>query len=86
LEPPLFSSIYKERWQIEIFFKTLKQNLKVKTFIGERENALCFQICTALIALLVIKWLHYLSKVGWSFSNMTLMLSLNLFTYRDLDE
>jgi hypothetical protein len=78
------SSIYKERWQIEIFFKTLKQNLKVKTFIGSSENALCIQIWTALVALLVIKWLHYLSKAGWSFSNMAVMLRLNLFTYRDL--
>jgi IS4 transposase len=78
------SSIYKERWQIEIFFKTLKHNLKVKTFIGSSENALCIQIWTALVALLVIKWLHYLSKAGWSFSNMAVMLRLNLFTYRDL--
>jgi hypothetical protein len=80
------SSIYKERWQIEVFFKTLKQNLKVKTFIGVSENALRIQIWTALIALLVIKWLHHRSKVGWSFSNMAVMLRLNLFTYRDLDE
>jgi len=49
------SSIYKERWQIEVFFKTLKQNLKVKTFIGVSKNALRIQIWTALIALLVIK-------------------------------
>ncbi len=78
------SFIYKERWQIKVFFKTLKQNLKVKTFIGVSENALRIQIWTALIALLVIKWLHYLSKAGWSFSNMAVMLRLNLFTYRDL--
>ena len=80
------SSIYKERWQIEVFFKTLKQNLKVKTFIGVSENALRIQIWTALIALLVIKWLHHRSKVGWSFSNMAVMVRLNLFTYRNLDE
>jgi transposase len=69
------SSIYKERWQIEVFFKTLKQNLKVKTFIGVSENALRIQIWTALIALLVIKWLHYLSKAGWSFSKMVRQLA-----------
>ncbi len=80
------SSIYKERWQIEVFFKTLKQNLKVKTFIGVSENALRIQIWTALIAMLVIKWLHHRSKVGWSFSNMASMIRMNLFTYRDLDE
>jgi len=76
--------IYRDRWEIELFFKTLKQNLKVKTFVGESENALRIQIWTALISLLVIKWLHHLSKAGWSFSNMATMLRLNLFTYRVL--
>lgn len=52
------AAIYKERWQIEIFFKTLKQTLTVKTFVGTSENALRIQIGTALIALLLIKWLH----------------------------
>ena len=80
------SSIYRERWQIEVFFKTLKQNLKVKTFIGVSENALRIQIWTALIAMLVIKWLHYRSKAGWSFSNMASMIRMNLFTYRDLNK
>lgn len=78
------SAIYKDRWEIEVFFKTLKQNLKVKTFIGTSKNALLIQIWTALIALVVIKWLHHLSKAGWSFSNMATMLRFNLFTYRDL--
>jgi IS4 transposase len=76
--------IYRDRWEIELFFKTLKQNLKVKTFVGESENALRIQIWTALVSLLVIKWLHHLSKAGWSFSNMATMLRLNLFTYRVL--
>ena len=80
------ASIYKERWQIEIFFKTLKQQLKVKTFIGTCENALRIQIWTALIALLLLKYLHYLSKAGWSLSHLACMLRLNLFTYRDLRE
>ena len=80
------ASIYKERWQIEIFFKTLKQQLKVKTFIGTSENALRIQIWTALIALLLLKYLHYISKAKWSLSNLACMLRLNLFTYRDLRE
>ena len=67
-----------------MFFKTLKQNLKVKTFVGTSENALRIQIWTALIALLVMKWLHYISKAGWSFSNLAALLRMNLFTYRDL--
>ena len=76
--------IYKERWQIELFFKALKQNLKVRSFVGTSENALRIQIWTALIAMLLFKWLHHLSKAGWSLSNLATMLRLNLFTYRDL--
>jgi hypothetical protein len=78
------AAIYKDRWEIEIFFKTLKQHLKVKTFIGTSENALRIQIWTAMIALLLLKYLHHLSKFGWSMSNLATMLRLNLFTYRDL--
>jgi len=78
------AAIYKDRWEIEIFFKTLKQHLKVKTFIGTSENALRIQIWTALIVLLLLKYLHHLSKFGWSMSNLATMLRLNLFTYRDL--
>lgn len=78
------SAIYKERWEIEVFFKTLKQNLKVKTFVGTSENALRIQIWTALIAILLLKWLHHLSMAGWSLSNLAAMLRMNLFTYREL--
>jgi IS4 transposase len=78
------AAIYKERWAIELFFKALKQNLTVKTFVGTSENALRIQIWTALIALLLLKWLHHLSKANWSLSNLACMLRLNLFTYREL--
>ncbi len=80
------AAIYRERWQIELFFKALKQNLHVKTFVGTSENALRIQIWTALIALLLLKWLHHLSRAAWSLSNLATMLRLNLFTYRDLEE
>ena len=80
------AAIYKDRWEIELFFKTLKQNLKVKTFVGTSENALRIQIWTALLALLLLRWLHFLSTSGWSLSNLASMLRMNLFTYRDLDE
>ena len=80
------SSIYKERWEIEIFFKTLKQILKVKSFVGTSENALRIQIWTALIALLLFKWLHHVSMTQWSFSNLVSLLRLNLFLYRDLQD
>jgi len=78
------ANIYKDRWEIELFFKALKQNLKIKTFVGTSENALAIQIWTALIAMLLLKWLHHLSQAQWSFSNLASMLRLNLFTYRDL--
>ena len=78
------ADIYRERWQIELFFKALKQNLKIKSFVGVNENALRIQIWTALIAMLLLKWLHHLSQAGWSFSVLASMLRLNLFTYRDL--
>ena len=78
------AAIYKDRWEIELFFKALKQNLKVKSFVGTSRNALLIQIWTALIVMLLLKWMHYLSKAKWSFSNLASMLRLNLFTYRDL--
>jgi len=79
------ADIYKERWKIEVFFKTLKQNLKIKTFVGTSPNAIYIQIWTALIAILLLKWLHHLSKARWSLSNLAAMLRMNLFTYRDLN-
>ncbi|MBI4875899.1 MAG: IS4 family transposase [Acidobacteria bacterium] len=78
------AAIYKERWKIELFFKALKQNLTVKSSVGTSENALRIQIWTALIALLLLKWLHHLSRANWSLSNLASMLRLNLFTYREL--
>jgi len=80
------SGIYRERWRIEEFFRLLKQNLKIKTFIGTSENALLTQIWTALTSLLLLKWLHFISKSGWSFSNLASMLRMNLFTHRNLLE
>jgi hypothetical protein len=78
------SAVYKERWQIELFFKAIKQNLKIKTFVGTSENALYTQIWTALIAMLLIKYLQFKSKVKWSLSNLIAFLRWNLFIHRDL--
>ncbi|MCG2812779.1 MAG: IS4 family transposase [Candidatus Aminicenantes bacterium] len=74
------AAIYKDRWQIEIFFKALKQNLKVKTFVGTSENALKIQIWTALIAMLLLKYLQFKSRHKWSLSNLVFLLQRNLFT------
>ena len=76
--------IYKERWQIELFFKALKQLLRIKTFVGTSANALKTQIWTALIAILVLKYLHLRSQYGWSLSNLVALLRQQLFVYRDL--
>ena len=78
------SAIYKDRWQIELFFKALKQNLRVKTFVGTSENALLIQIWTALIAILLVKYLQFKSKLNWSLSNLVALLRWNLFVYKDL--
>jgi len=77
-------AIYRERWQIELFFKALKQNLKIKSFVGTSENAVKVQIWTALIAMLLLKYLQLKSSWDWSLSNLAAMLRLNLLTYRDL--
>jgi len=65
-------------------FKALKQNLKVKTFVGTRANALHTQIWTALLALLILKYLQLRSTFGWSLSNLVALLQFQLFTHRDL--
>lgn len=59
-----------------MFFKALKQNLRIKSFVGTTENALRIQIWTALIAMPLLIWLHHLSKAGWSLSNLASMLRL----------
>jgi len=78
------AALYKERWQIELFFKALKQNFKIKTFVGTSANAVYIQIWTALIAILLLKYLQMRSRIRWSFSNLIALLRLNLFVHRDL--
>jgi IS4 transposase len=65
-------------------FKALKQNLKLKTFVGTSANALKIQIWTALIAMLLIKYLQLRATFGWSLSNLVALLRQQLFVYRDL--
>jgi IS4 transposase len=78
------AAIYKERWQVELFFKAIKQNLKVKTFVGTSPNAVKTQLWCALIAILLLRYLQLLSRLGWSLSNLVALLRMNLFTHRDL--
>ncbi len=71
-----------DRWHIELFFKALKQNLKIKTFVGTSANAVKIQIWTALIAMVILKYLQLSSKFAWSLSNLVALLRMNLFTHR----
>jgi IS4 transposase len=86
LSAATISAIYKERWQIELFFKALKQSLRIKTFVGTSANAVRTQIWTALIAMLLIKILQQRSTFAWALSNLVALLRWNLFTYRSLWE
>ncbi len=78
------AAIYKERWQIELFFKLLKQQLQIKTFVGTSANAVRIQIWTALIAVLIVRYLQFRSHFKWALSNLVALLRWNLFTYRNL--
>lgn len=73
------AELYKQRWMIEIFFKELKQHLKIKSFIGTNENAMWIQIWTALITLMLLKYLRESAKYKWSLSNLIAFLRMNLF-------
>jgi hypothetical protein len=73
------SKLYKERWNIEAFFKMLKQQLKIKTFVGTSLNAVMIQIWTAMTTILLLKYLKQLGKYNWSMSNLVAFLRLSLF-------
>ena len=78
------AAIYKDRWAVELFFKALKQNLKIKTFVGTSANAVKTQIWCALISMLLLRYLQLRSRFEWSLSNLVALLRMNLFTHRDL--
>ncbi|MDH3903198.1 MAG: IS4 family transposase [Xanthomonadales bacterium] len=80
------ADLYKERWQIELFFKWIKQNLRVKSFLGTSMNAVKTQLWIALCAYLVLSFLKFQSKIGASLQRMLRILQLNLFERRDLQE
>ena len=65
------ADLYRQRWQIETFFRWIKQNLKIKAFYGTSENAVLIQIWTAMIAYLLLLWLKLKSRAGWSILELT---------------
>jgi putative transposase len=80
------ADIYKERWQIEIFFRFIKQNLKIKAFIGNSENAVLTQIYAALIVYLLLCYLKFLCNLSITLQNCIRILQLNLFRTCTLQE
>lgn len=78
------AAIYKERWQIELFFKWIKQNLKIKTFLGTSRNAVLTQIWVAMCMYLLIAYLQFMSQLGLGMQQILRLLQLNLFERRDL--
>jgi IS4 transposase len=78
------AAVYRDRWQVEQFFRALKQSLRIKTFVGTSPNAVMVQVWTALIAMLLLKYFQLRSRFRWSLSNLVALLRQQLFVYRDL--
>jgi len=78
------AAIYKERWQIELFFKWIKQNLKIKSFLGTSRNAVLTQIWVAMCMYLLLAYIKLMSKLGLGLQQILRLLQLNLFERRDL--
>lgn len=78
------AAIYKQRWQIELFFKWIKQNLKIKSFVGHSKNAILTQIWIALCTYFLLAYIKFVAKLGWSLQALLRLLQLNLFMRRDL--
>lgn len=78
------TELYKARWEVEIFFRDIKQQLHIKSFIGTSQNAVMIQIWTALITILILKALKTQAKHTWYLSNLVAFIRLNLFVKVDL--
>jgi hypothetical protein len=84
LSAKTIADVYKDRWQIELFFKAIKQNLKIHAFVGNSRNAVLTQIWIALCAYLMLSYLKFLSKTGWTEQRILRLLQANLFSKKDL--
>lgn len=83
-EADTISALYKSRWQIKSFFKTIKQHLRIKTFIGTNKNAVMCQIWTAMIAILLLQYIKNKAKYDWYMSNLVTFIRIHLMSYIDL--
>ena len=86
LKPQEIAMLYRDRWQIELFFKKIKQNLRIKDFLGTSFNAVMSQVWCAAIAVLMLEVLRLQSTYAWSFSNLAHNLRLNLLSFRKLED
>jgi len=84
LSAKTIANVYKDRWQVELFFKAIKQNLKIHAFVGNSRNAVLTQIWIALCTFLLLSYLKFLSKTGWSEQRILRLLQANLFSKKDL--
>lgn len=78
------AAIYKDRWQVELFFKALKQNLKIKAFVGLSKNAILTQIWIAMITYLLLAFARHSAKTGWTVQRILRVMQMNLFECRSL--
>lgn len=84
LSAKTIADIYKARWQVELFFKWVKQNLKIKSFVGTSKNAVLTQIWIALCIYLLLAFIKFQSKLNKSMQQILRLLQLNLFEKRDM--
>ena len=80
------ADIYKSRWQIELFFKWIKQHLKVKRFVGRSKNAVMTQLWVAMCMYLLLAYLKFVMRLRWSLHQMLQVLQLNMFERRPLQD
>ena len=86
LSAATIAAIYKDRWQVELFFKAIKQNLKIKAFVGTSKNAILTQVWIAMITYLLLSFARHLAKAGWTVQRILRIVQLNLFERRSLKE
>lgn len=82
--PETVAAVYRDRWQIEIFFKNMKQYLKIKSFLGTSKNAILCQIWVALIAYLLLSYMKFISRHAWTISKLMNVIPIILFAKTDL--
>lgn len=86
LSASTIAAIYKDRWQVELFFKAIKQNLKIKAFVGLSKNAILTQLWIAMITYLLVAFARHCAKAGWTVQRILRVIQLNLFERRSLRE